>query len=61
VHQIGQQELERNRLLQVEVRRRDDHAHPTLTDDPVDAELTREYSSHRNHRSSVSHTRPFAR
>src|SRR5262245_41950555 len=34
----------------------DDDTHAALTDDPVDAELTREYSSHRNHRSRVSHT-----
>src|SRR5262245_28450057 len=34
----------------------DDDAHASLPDDSVDAELTREYSSHRNHRSRVSHT-----
>jgi hypothetical protein len=34
----------------------DDDTHTALTDDPVDAELTREYSTHRNHSSRVSHT-----
>src|SRR6185436_12513076 len=56
VHQVGQQELERDRLLQMQVGGTDDDTHASLTDDPVDAELTREYSSHRNHRSRVSHT-----
>src|SRR6185503_3092865 len=40
----------------MKVRGADDDAHTSLPDDSVDAELTREYSSHRNHRSRVSHT-----
>ena len=37
---IGQQELDRHALLELKVRRGDDHAHPALAEHPLDAELS---------------------
>ena len=50
VDQIGEQELERDRLLQVDVGGADDHTHPATADHAIDAVLAREQRSDLEHR-----------
>ena len=57
VRELGQQELDRDALVELEVRRRDDHAHAALAEDALDPQLSRDDRAYLEHLRSIYDSR----